>query len=250
MEKIIAERIPNTSATRTIEYYNAYVQDGTVQLALAGSVDLSVDNIQTVGVALRGHWFKNTAGEVFYAPADSYLYGEKQGAYTYRLIAKGQKPEVVATDSFTVVSGESGSEYPKNAYSGAYYYEYLGTVGGAQVRVSTGTYAGASESGADHPNRLTFDFTPQVIFLYCQSYTGTSSPASVTANRTAVGMRGSNIRPFLHSGGDNGPVELVTTWGANYIEWYRHYSNSESESYWDQQMNRLNYNYGYIVVGW
>lgn len=249
VEKIIAESIPNTSATRTIEYYNAYVQDGTVQLALAGSVDLSVDNIQTVGVALRGHWFKNTAGEVFYAPADSYLYGEKQGAYTYRLIAKGQKPEVVATDSFTVLSGESGSEYPKNAYSGAYYYEYIGTVGGSHVRVSVGSYAGSGRSGPAHPNRLTFDFTPQAIFLYCGAYIGKYEEYATGAARTAVGTRGFNIRSFLHYGSNGNSWGLETTWGANYIEWSDP-SSSESDDTILCQMNDSDFEYCYIVVGW
>ncbi len=242
--------VSGSSTTVTIEYYNAYVQDGAIQLALAGSVDLSYNNFLDAGVVLRGHCFRGSNGTLYYAEADASLYRNRGLGSTYNMYVYAKEVEVSASDVVTVLSSTSDAAYPKNAYSGAYYYEYLGTVGGAQVRVSTGTYAGASESGADHPNRLTFDFTPQVIFLYCQSYTGTSSPASETANRTAAGIRGSNIRPFLHSGSGGEYVELVTTWGASYIEWYRHYSNSESESYWDQQMNRLNYNYGYIVVGW
>ena len=102
----------------------------------------------------------------------------------------------------------------------------------AVPRIVTGTYTGTGTYGSDHPNTLTFPFTPKLIF--------------VKAFSAAV--------PFMflypgqtHTGyilGDDTSSSMQTTWGEDgkHVSWYHNLNDVF-------QMNEHTSEYFYFAIG-
>lgn len=97
-------------------------------------------------------------------------------------------------------------------------------------RYASGTYVGAGEYGASHPNVLTFDFKPEVVVCYDRS----------SYNTPAIFIRGETIY-YMDYG--NGYAKHNLTWGENSVSWY----NTEDKY---QQLNYESTTYRYLAFGW
>lgn len=74
------------------------------------------------------------------------------------------------------------------------------------ARVVQGYYVGDGTYGADHPNVLTFDFTPVLVLVYTKNSTG--GPVSTHL------MRGLDVAPQFRSG------TFPVTWADKSVSWY------------------------------
>ncbi len=100
----------------------------------------------------------------------------------------------------------------------------LGT-GGKTARIALGKYTGNGRCGAAHPNSLTFDFAPKVVFVA----------------RTTVAY---------------GPVLMVTggvstgycqlTWSGNRVSWYDNRGDYATAT---EQLNDSGVVYSYVAIG-
>ena len=102
-------------------------------------------------------------------------------------------------------------------------------------RIATGTYTGTGEYGEEHPNTLTFDFAPKVIYIRY----GNASWYGDTV--FFPGMTRGYVQFQNNSGGD-----ITITWsnGGRTVSWC-------SPSYAGAQLNLLNSEnpYYYIAIG-
>ena len=97
--------------------------------------------------------------------------------------------------------------------------------GGKTARIAWGSYTGNGKCGAAHPNTLTFDFQPKVVFVA----------------RTTVAY---------------GPVLMVTggvstgycqmTWTGNSVNWYDNRGDYATST---EQLNDFGVVYSYVAVG-
>ena len=101
--------------------------------------------------------------------------------------------------------------------------------GGHSCRIASGSYTGNGQYGASHPNTISFDFRPMVVFL--------RSSDDQNSQLTTVFLRGSTVC--------NSPDEylLQMTWSNSSISWY----NANAASY---QCNQNGQHYQYIVLGY
>ena len=103
---------------------------------------------------------------------------------------------------------------------------------GAMPRIVTGSYTGTGEYGASHPNTLTFDFAPKLIFVKAFSaavpfmflYPGQTHTGYILSDETSNSMQ--------------------TTWDENgkSVSWYHSVAA-------DFQMNADHTDYFYFAIG-
>ncbi len=96
-----------------------------------------------------------------------------------------------------------------------------------RVRLVTGSYTGTGEFGQAHPNTLSFDFTPKLLFMYGNAQFTLVDPSITTYLDPTAG----NSIPTLH-----------LTWTNNSVSWY----NTTGSDY---QHNHPNTVYHYLVIG-
>ena len=108
----------------------------------------------------------------------------------------------------------------------------LGT-GGHTCRMAYGTYTGSGQYGENHPNSLTFDFTPVLIII------GTVGSVETEAFPGML-FRGMNMGHSVYTYGDS---PLYTTWTDHGVSWY----SADSTHY---QMSLNNTPYQYIALGY
>lgn len=105
--------------------------------------------------------------------------------------------------------------------------EALADMSNGIPKIATGSYTGTGTYGADHPNRLTFDFKPTLVLLFC--------PSGQNANAVCFPNKNGTVYPFTNNTG------FTVFWEGNTLFWY-HYSDSI------QQYNGANYLYYYMAV--
>lgn len=100
---------------------------------------------------------------------------------------------------------------------------------GQIARVATGTYVGEGACGPDHPNSLTFDFKPVLVFV-----------RSADEFNYHILMR-----PSQKSASNSG-ANVDVTWGERSVTW--NYSSKESP-FIVYQCNSKDVTYTYTVIG-
>lgn len=101
--------------------------------------------------------------------------------------------------------------------------------GGKNARIAWGSYVGNDEYGKEHPNVLTFDFKPVLVFV-----------RSADEFNYHILMR-----PSQKSASNSGASAQVT-WGERSVSWY--YS-SEMTAFITYQCNSKDVTYTYTVIG-
>ena len=105
-------------------------------------------------------------------------------------------------------------------------------------RIVTGSYVGTGTYGAEHPNSLTFDFQPRIVFL------GTN----LVDDYNSVPEYYLLFRSAAHFVARNTSSKNTLTWGEKTVSWY--YPGSVSESNQDvKQFNESGVTYHYIAIG-
>lgn len=111
----------------------------------------------------------------------------------------------------------------------------LETALSGMLQCATGSYTGTGEYGAEHPNTLTFDFTPMLVIV-----TGRDVANYVCTQTTFT--RGSDIASIVTRYGNNFAGTFTSpTWGARSVSW------SGLDAY--TQSNYENVVYHYLVIG-
>lgn len=118
------------------------------------------------------------------------------------------------------MTGSEGKEY--NVF-GEHNVDSLGDYGVA--RIQHGSYVGTGKFGPNNPNKLSFPFTPKIIFL----------------DGKYVMIRGKGTATYTQQG-DTHNIDI--TWHANDVEWYRSYGADPTD-----QFNTKDHTYHYVAFG-
>lgn len=139
-------------------------------------------------------------------------------------------PKTLSTN--TIISDTIATEM--GLESGATVDEALSTLQEKVVKIYKGSYIGNGQGGQEHPNQLSFDFTPKILLI---SDGGTGkygvSPYVWGAQQICVSRTLS---------GDGHALEATTT-SDNTITWYH------ADSIPQFQLNQENYEYYYCAIG-
>ena len=104
-------------------------------------------------------------------------------------------------------------------------------------RIFAGSYVGTGTYGPSHPNRLTFDFSPQVIFL------GTN----LVDDYNSVPEYYILFRGVNHFVARNTSSKNTVEWSGDTVTWYFDSTNdSEGEV---KQLNESGKTYQYLAIG-
>lgn len=100
------------------------------------------------------------------------------------------------------------------------------------AKIATGSYTGTGEYGASHPNTLTFDFAPKLIFI----------KNFVSANPFMFLYPGQTHTGYILS--DETSSSMQTTWGEDgkHVSWYHNLNDVF-------QMNEHTSEYFYFAIG-
>lgn len=104
------------------------------------------------------------------------------------------------------------------------------------VQIVTGSYVGTGKYGSSNPNSLTFDFTPQVIFMDVRTANDYNS-----IPQYYIMFRGA---PYTFTPGASS--RNVLSWTNNGVSWYSRESGSDADY---SQFNATNKTYYYIAIG-
>ena len=99
--------------------------------------------------------------------------------------------------------------------------------GGKLARIAWGSYTGNGKYGSSNKTKLTFDFTPRLVFV------GSNEDAAYDFNRF---MYPHTVSSYVRSG-----ATFTVTWGSSSIQWY-----NSSDVY---QLNESGKTYYYVAVG-
>ena len=102
-------------------------------------------------------------------------------------------------------------------------------------KIATGSYVGTGSYGANNPNTLTFDFTPKLVLLYCNSMYSRGIVALVRGEAKYVSRFGSQNCTTLH-----------LSWTDNSVSWYSDDGANQQFNYDD---GADNYRYVYVAIG-
>lgn len=100
----------------------------------------------------------------------------------------------------------------------------LSQLGGSGVKMATGSYVGNGAYGPDNPNTLTFEFEPQIVFLY------ENGNGSASGTQTVL-FRNSTVYSYNFGTTRDGSVifdDKTVTWfaAANYPNAAKQYNES------------------------
>ena len=99
--------------------------------------------------------------------------------------------------------------------------------GGKLARIAWGSYTGNGKYGSANKTKLTFDFTPRLVFV------GSNEDAAYDFNRF--------MYPHTNGCNKNQGTALTVAWGNNSIQWF-----ASGDAY---QMNESGKKYYYVAVG-
>lgn len=117
------------------------------------------------------------------------------------------------------------------------------------LKVQTGSYTGTGKSGPDGKNKITFNFTPKIVFVY--------EKATETTTDTAVFMIAlygapSGYAQWVSEGitkgyGNVWTNTMIFTWTTTSLTWY--HTLNASNSYAKGQLNKSGKTYYWIAIG-
>ena len=104
----------------------------------------------------------------------------------------------------------------------------------AGLKIATGTYVGTGTCGAEHPNSLTFDFVPKLVFVFSDNDSGGQIIWTPGVPRVS-----SNIRnPYEYS--------VITSGSGNTFAWYSDATDGLGPS---KQLNLNTFTYRWAALG-
>ena len=117
------------------------------------------------------------------------------------------------------------------------------------LKVQTGSYTGAGKSGPDGKNKITFNFTPKIVFVYEKDPASTSDTAIFMV--ALYGAKSGHAQ-WVSDGITKGYGNIWTntmnfTWTTTSLTWY-HPLNA-SNSYANGQLNKSGKTYYWIAIG-
>lgn len=120
-------------------------------------------------------------------------------------------------DQITYVNSPNANAYPPAVPDG-YTYTPLGQLG-KQVRIETGSYAGAGTYGKANPNTLTFGFAPKLVIIYERYQSIAGQTVSANSTDTAVVFTYNAVIRFNASSNGRG-AGIVVTVSDKTLQWY------------------------------
>lgn len=119
----------------------------------------------------------------------------------------------------------------------------------SMLKVQTGSYTGAGKSGSSGKNKLTFNFTPQIVIVYEKTQTYLASPCHymIALNGAESGfvMQASEAINLV-DGYVNG-YGMEYTWATTSLTWW--HPHDTSNGYSDEQLNKSGKTYNWIAIG-
>ena len=106
---------------------------------------------------------------------------------------------------------------------------------GAMPRIAVGSYVGDGQSGADHPNTLTFDFTPALLIISKNDLSTIDPGILMIRGQTSVAGFG-----YLPNASYSQNIKL--TWEDRSLSWYTTTGPSN-------QLNATGDTYCYFAIG-
>lgn len=169
-------------------------------------------------------------------------YVVSNGSYSSSVVSatRGIRPALILPSTFVVYIDSSGNAYTEQKYE-TKITDVLGNLISIPadqikdgVKIATGSYTGTGTYGAGHPNSLTFEFEPKMVFIGAKSQPSANCAfvfnGQITFSRTNSG-----------GGGDS----AVCSFSGNTFTWY------STSSSWgvNAQMNSANVAYLYFAIG-
>lgn len=114
------------------------------------------------------------------------------------------------------------------------------------AKIAIGSYVGTGTYGEAAPNRLTFDFTPDIVLISSTvgAQAGASSLNSSTMLMPYIAIRGQSMGFVGYALSSTATSKYAhLTWGDNFIEWY---NDAPGAIY---QMNSSGLEYFYVAIG-
>lgn len=148
-----------------------------------------------------------------------------------------------ASGEWQLVSASDPGAYPNGTVDGVN-YQYLGVPfenAREGARIGSGTYVGTGQAGSGTPCKLTFSFTPKVVFVFSSNY------ASSGYQGYCVFVNPGPIAWYLSLYSSTvGRNAQVVTWDENTVTWY-YDTTSTSAGYY--QLNGSGRTYYYVAIG-
>lgn len=151
-------------------------------------------------------------------------------------------------DGETLVQSNDRNAYPDNGMVDGTFYQYLGIPFQNAVtapKIATGSYTGTGTYGASNPTSLTFDFAPQIVWLYGYVAFSTFNPTNSSAANYNV-MSASVLTESYIEGAGFGLSSGTRPYGKKSSDGktFAWYGSSDQN-----QFNYANYVYYYIAIG-
>lgn len=211
---------PSGASTYTMSYGDSYTvnENGYVTLTgETGSFTLNAPFNPDKFEILKGKWFRDVQidNKIIYLPSDTIITQTTDTGTSYSVNMRSSngwtsrwnfKKDVIFDTILGYVNSPNPDAYPP-AVSDGYIYNPLGQLGD-KVRIATGSYTGTGTYGKSHPNSLTFEFEPKIIYIK-----GT--------NDINTFPRGGFIwvNPSIDGIGDYGGGSSSGAWGHSIITW-------------------------------
>ena len=228
---------------RQIEYSSAIdISGSSAELKSPQTLRVSY-NTYTNANTLKGKYFKHSDGKIYFVDTNAANATRKLVTYRFEVYINAKSIKSVSPGQgygeWEYLQSSDRSAYPDSGVQDGYEYQYLGIPFDNAVtppKIATGSYVGTGTYGKDHPNSLTFDFTPQVIFMDVRTANDYN-----TIPQYYIMFHGA---PYTFAPGDSS--RNVLSWTNNGVSWYFGGRGSSAAS---GQFNTSGVTYYYIAIG-
>lgn len=199
------------------------------------------DNSTATSTDVSSKVFFVPEGASYFAPSDGSTAGfNPQSFYT----VTAQVVNVPAGET-TFVHSADRNAYPDSGTVDGLTYTYLGVPFDKSVtapRLAVGSYMGTGTYGADNPTSLTFEFEPQLLFVF------PNDSWLFNGNMRLTAVRGQVATSLRDSGSSSVYIPVVLNWDGKTVSWYTALGEMDAVSGADQ-LNAGNAEYFYAALG-
>ena len=246
--------------TNTVTYADSITFDastGAITLVAPQTVEIvdgTDDELSAQGEILLGkyvtHVFLSGTGpatdEVYFIPEGASVIGNATYGNSYVNIAVWQR---VTLDwqqaTIQYIMADSQDAYPETGTVNGVTYQYLGVPFDKSVtapRLAVGSYMGTGTYGADNPTSLTFEFEPQLLFVF------PNDSWLFNGNRRLTAVRGQKATSLRDASSSSVYIPVVLNWDGKTVSWYTTLGEMDAVSGADQ-LNAGNAEYFYAALG-
>lgn len=120
-------------------------------------------------------------------------------------------------------------------------YSELSSLANSKAKIAIGSYVGTGWNDERYPNRLTFDFIPKYIAIYCIGPDYGKTPIKTELMQGMYGVFNKNsVFSVTYYDGDNANTGVILEWGTT----VKFYANSLT-----YQPNKQGVTYKYLAIG-